>query len=227
MKYDKNKVTIILPAKNEGDGIRKVIKSLKKYCGEIIVVDGHSTDKTKTIAKEEGVRFFLDNKKGKGNAVRLGLAKAKNNIVIIFDADGSPNEKDIPKLVLPIVQNKADLVITSRRTGGSFDFTIDITGILRTMGSDFLTFLVNKRFQTRFSDILYCFRAVRKSIVQDLTLTANEFDIEQEMIINCIKKKYRIIEIPSRENARAWGKSKLQTIAGIKLLYLLLKKLYM
>jgi len=224
--YNKNKVTVIIPSKNEGDGIREVIKTVKLFCGEIIVIDGHSTDNTKKIAQDEKVTFFLDNKKGKGDAVRIGLEKAKNDIIVIFDADGSPNPHDIPDLIKPILQNKADFVIASRRKGGSFDFTMSLNGIIRTMGSDFLTYLVNKRLRTNLTDILYSFRAIRKSIVHDLALQANGFDIEQEMIVNAVKKGYSVMEIPSRENARAWGKSKLKTATGIFLLFLLLKQLY-
>jgi len=226
MKYNKNKISAVIPAKNEGEGIKKVIRSLRKYCSEIILIDGHSRDNTKDIALNEGAKFFLDNRKGRGEAVRLGIEKAEGEIIVIVDADGSPNYKDIPKLVNLISQKKADMVICSRRTGGSFDFAINADGILRTAGSDLLTYLVNKKFNTNFSDILYSFRAFKKSSVKDLMLTANEFDLEQEMIVKAIKKDRIIVEIPSREYARAWGKSKLRTIAGIKLLLSLILQLY-
>src|SRR6266581_2586870 len=146
MAYDKNKVSIIIPTKNEGQGIENVIRNVKTYCGEIIVIDGHSTDNTKDAVLRQGAKFFLDHKKGKGEALRLGLEKATGDVIVIFDGDGSPDEKDIPKLILPILQNKADLVITSRRKGGSFDVMISPAGIVRTMGSDFMGLLVNKRF---------------------------------------------------------------------------------
>ena len=227
MKYSAAKVTIVIPTKNEGKGLKKVIRAVKAYAKEIIIVDGHSTDDTREICKKTKVTYLLDNGKGKGEAIRIGATKAKTPIVIFMDADGSPDEKDIPKLIQPIIEKKADMVVSSRRTGGSYDFEITFGGILRTMGSDFLALLVNRKFGTNFSDILYCFRAIKTSVFRQLDSKANGFDFEQEVLIKAIRKKRKIIEIPSRERARAWGESKLKTISGIILLYDLLRELYL
>lgn len=224
--YKLSKVSIVVPAKDEGQGLEKILKSLKSYTNDLILVDGHSKDNTKSIAKKLKVKYILDNGLGRGDAVRLGIEAAKNNIVLFFDADGSHNAHDIPLFITPIANNKADLVIGSRRTGGSFDLNMSASGILRSGGSDFLAYLVNKRFGTNLSDILYSFRAVRKSIVTKLDLSANGFEIEQEMVVKCLKKGYKLLEIPSRENARAWGKAKLRTITGVKFILHLIKELY-
>ncbi len=220
------RISIIIPTKYEAAGLFRVIRSVKKYAHEIIVVDGHSNDGTKEIAKKEKVKFFLDHYKGKGDALRLGITKATGNVIIFFDADGSPEPKDIPKLVGTLITEKADMVITSRRTGGSYDFQITLDGIMRTMGSDFMAYLVNKRFNTNFSDVLYNFRAIKRDVAKKLHCTADGFAIEQEMLVKTLQKGYKVVEIPSRERARMWGKSKLHTFAGIHLLYLLIKQLY-
>lgn len=224
MKH-KAKISIIIPTKNEGEGLQKVIKSVQKFATEVIVVDGHSEDGTQGICKKLKVKYYLDHKLGKGDAVRVGIKKAKGDVLIIFDADGSPNPNDIPILVNTLIKNKADLVITSRRTGGSFDFNLNIEGILRTMGSDFMAYLVNKRFRTNFSDILYNFRAIKSSSVKKLKLRADGFDIEQEILVSALKHKMKVVEIPSREAKRKWGKSKLSTLSGINLLLKLIKQL--
>src|SRR4030042_4322265 len=221
----RSKISIIIPTKNEGEGLGKVINSVKKFCNEIIIVDGRSNDGTKEIAVKSRSRFFLDHGKGKGEAVRLGLTKAVGDIVIIFDSDGSPNPVDIPRLVKEI-ERGADMVITSRRTGGSFDFQITIDGIFRTFGSDFMAYLVNRKFNTNISDILYNFRAIRRNSIKKIHSTADGFDIEQEMLVKALQNKLKVVEIPSRENARGWGKSKLHTLNGISLLYKLVKLLY-
>lgn len=218
-------VSVIIPAKNEAKGLESVINCVKKYSNDVIVVDGHSNDGSRQIAKKCGARFFLDHFKGKGDAVRLGLKKTKSPIIIIFDSDGSPTAIDIPKLVKEI-EKGADMVITSRRTGGSFDFEITLNGIMRTFGSDFMAYLVNRKFGTNFSDVLYNLRAIRKDVADKLNISANGFDIEQEMLVLALKDNYKVVEIPSRENARKWGKSKLHTIMGISLLYKLVKILY-
>lgn len=216
------RVSIVIPAKNEGEGIQKIIRAVKPYSKDIIIVDGNSTDNTKEVSLKENVSFYLDNGKGRGAGVKLGIKKAKNNIVILVDADGSHDIKDIPLLVNTLIEKNADMVISSRRTGGSTDMKLNLDGLLRSVGSDILTMLLNKRFKTEFTDILYSFRVVRKDKFQKARLHANDFAIEQEMLIQFLKKKYKVIEIPSRESARAWGKSKLKTITGIKLLFKLL-----
>ncbi|MEK9178438.1 MAG: glycosyltransferase family 2 protein [Patescibacteria group bacterium] len=111
MSYKKSKASIVIACKNEGEGILRILSSIKKYSEDIIVVDGHSNDGTKEIVNKFGARFFLDNKKGRGDALKIGIKKAKNEIVVFFDADGSHEARDIPGLVGPILANKADLVI--------------------------------------------------------------------------------------------------------------------
>lgn len=226
MVYSKSKISIVVVAKNEADGLDKVLKSIKKYSDDIIVVDGHSNDGSKEIALKNKSRFYLDNKKGRGDAVKIGLKQAKNEIIVLFDADGSHNASDIPQLIKPIVNKKADIVIGSRRTGGSYDLNMNFAGILRSGGADFLAYMVNRRFNTNFSDILYSFRAVRKSAVKKLGLKADDFCIEQEMVVNALKKSIGVEEVPTRENARKWGQSKLKTITGVKFIFHLFYHLY-
>lgn len=225
--YSKSKVTAIILAKNEAEGLSKIIKEVKKYAGEIIVVDGHSTDNTKEIVDKNSVLYLLDDGKGRGAGVRLGVKKASNETVVLVDADGSHQISDIPLLVTPILNKKADLVISSRRTGGSSDMEMNFDGLLRSAGSDLLVMLTNHRFNTHLTDILYSFRAVHKSKFKSAKLTSNGFSIEQEMVVKFLRKKYKILEIPSREKARGWGESKLKTIGGIQLFLRLIYDLYL
>ncbi|HBB76907.1 MAG: hypothetical protein A3J18_02485 [Candidatus Levybacteria bacterium RIFCSPLOWO2_02_FULL_40_18] len=223
---DKTKVSIIIACKNEGEGIKKVLESVRKYSSDIIVVDGHSGDGTEEMVRGFGARFFLDNKKGRGDALKIGIKKAKKDVVLFFDADGSHDEKDIPNFVRPILEKRADLVIGSRRTGGSADIIVNLTGIVRSAGCDFLVAMVNHKFKTNLTDILYSFRAIRASTVKKIALHSDDFGIEQEMVVSCLKLGYVVKEIPSREKARGWGKSKLRTITGIKFIFSLVNQLY-
>lgn len=222
----KKRVTILIAAKNEGEGLKKIIRSVRRYADEIILVDGHSTDKTRDIAEAEQVRFFLDNKKGRGDAIKIGIREATGDIIVIFDADGSHEEKDISHLVRE-VEKGADLVLCSRRTGGSFDAPITISGMIRSFGADLMTYTLNKRFRTNFTDIIYSFRALNAQSAKRMNLLSDDFAIEQEMVVRACKMNYRIVEIPSREKARGWGESKLQTVAGINLYLKLLYQLYL
>jgi len=207
------KVTIVIPTKNEAKTIEKAIKTIKKYADELLIVDGHSTDKTREIALENNANVVLDQGKGKGSGIRTGIKHAKNNIIVFIDADLSHEPSDIPKLVKPIKENHADMVIASRRRGGSDDLEMNSfgNGFLRQVGNDLLTLIINKRWNVSLTDIENGFRAIRKDVALKLKLTANDFDIEQEMVQKCLKKGFRIKEIPSHEYARAAGKSKLST----------------
>ena len=227
MVYNKSKVSIIIACKNEGEGIKKILNSVKKYSNDIIVVDGHSNDGTLEKVKKFGASFYLDNKKGRGDALKIGIRQAKGDVLVFFDADGSHDEKDIPGLVNPILNGTADLVIGSRRTGGSFDVKVNLTGIIRAAGCDFLVSLVNHKYRTSLTDILYSFRAMRALTARKLNFKSNDFGIEQEMVVLCLKEGYKVKEIPSREKARGWGESKLHTITGIKFILSLIKSLYL
>lgn len=214
----RSSISIVVPAKNEGAGIGKILQLLKKYSNDIIVVDGHSQDNTETVTKKAGGRFYLDNGKGKGDAMKVGVLHAKHDAVIFFDADGSHDPKGIPEMAKLLLSKKADFVMGSRRTGGSFDISMSFTGIIRSAGCDFLVMLINKRFGTKLTDVLYSFRGVRKPVFTKLRLKENGFGIEQEMVMSCLKNGYKIKEIPSREYARGWGVSKLRTIEGFRFL---------
>lgn len=227
LSYNKKSVTAIIPAKNEGKGLEKIILEVKKYANEIIVVDGHSKDNTKKIVQKTRVKYALDNGKGRGDGVRVGIDLAKNEVIVLVDADGSHEISDIPALVIPLLRNQADMVIGSRRTGGSSDMQMNFDGLLRSAGSDLLVMLVNHRFHAHLTDILYSFRAIKKSKALAAGFSSNGFSIEQEMVISFLERKFRVIEIPSREKARAWGVSKLKTSGGIELFLRLIYDLYL
>ena len=226
LSYNKSHVTAIIPAKDEGEGLGKIISEVTKYAGEIIVVDGHSKDNTKNIVEKSKATYLLDNGIGRGDAVRLSVERSKNETIVLVDADGSHEISDIPRLVIPILKKEADLVISSRRTGGSSDMEMNFDGLLRSAGSDLLVMLTNSRFNTHLTDILYSFRAVNKTKFKKAKLSSNGFGIEQEMVIEFLRKRFRVIEIPSREKKRAWGKSKLKTLGGISLFFQLINQLY-
>lgn len=225
MKFDD--LSIVIPCKNEAQGIQRIINSVKKYSDDIVVVDGNSNDGTKELCETNDIKFINEisngNITGKGNAMKIGVAASKNEYVLFFDADGSHNPEDINFLYDTIKKTKADLVISSRRTGGSLDLNNSFFGLIRSWGCDFLAYIINKKYNTNLSDVLYSFRIIKKNIFLNLNLVENKFGIEQEMVQKSLKNKNHIVEIPSREFSRGWGKSKLRTISGIYFLLMLFK----
>lgn len=207
------KISLIISVKNEAKTISQVIKRSKKYVDEILVIDGHSKDESRQIANSLDTKVILDNGKGKGAAMRLGIKKAKGNILVFIDADGSHEPKDIPKLVKPIVEKKADLVTASRGKGGSDELHGNLEKTVRLIGSAIITLVINLRFKTDLTDSQNGFRAIKRKTVRSLNLQENIFTIEQEMIIKVLKKGYKIKEIASHEYKRKCGKSKIKLFA--------------
>jgi len=207
---NQDKTTVIIPAKNEAGTIESVIESVKKYADEVIVIDGHSDDNTSSIARKCGARVIPDNKKGKGAALRIAANEATNNNLVFIDGDNSHSAEDIPKIIAPIINDEADLVITSRYRGGSDDIFNNLDFFLRITGSHIITFLINLRWNTLFTDSQNGFRATKKSVFADLGLSENKTTVEQEMLMKALKKKYRVKEIASHENIRQTGQSKIK-----------------
>jgi len=219
------KVTAVIPAKNEEEGIEKIIKNVSRFVDEVLVVDGHSKDKTRQIAKECGAKVVLDGGKGKGDGVKTGIRKAKGDIIVFIDADGSHNPKDIPKLIKPIKNGEADLVVASRAKGGSDEVRLDLDGLFRQIGSEIAAILVNFRWRANLTDIQNGFRAIRKKTALALKLESDGFEIEEEMIMKCLKRGVRIMEVAGHEYQRKWGVSKLPTIQAWRFLLRLFKEL--
>ncbi len=128
-------VTVCIPARNEEQNIAAIIEGAQSFCEEVLVVDGHSSDRTVEIAARCGARVVKDNKKGKGDAIRVGAAAAKYPIVVFMDADGSHDPADIPALVKDIQDGKADLTIGSRGKGGSDELHGDVLKLIRNIST--------------------------------------------------------------------------------------------
>lgn len=204
-------VSLVIPAKNEEGGIAQLVEMSRHLVNEVIIIDGHSTDKTVDLAIKSGAKVFLDNKKGKGDAYKVGIRKATGDIIVFMDADGSHDPNQIPGLIAPLLNDEADFVIGSRHKGGSDEWKGDLDNYVRNIGCDFLTLVINYRWKANLTECLNGFRALKRDAALKLDLKADDFDIEQHMIVQCLRKGYRVTEIPAHEYDRKWGVSKLPT----------------
>jgi len=205
-----HKISVVIPTLNEEVSVGHIIEGSKQYTDELIVIDGHSKDRTREIAENLGVKVVLDNKKGKGEALRHSLSHVTGDIIVFIDADGSHNPDDIPRLIQPIIDGKADHVSGSRLIGGSSELHGGFDECFRLMGSSFITACINWKFNVKLSESQNGFRAIRTEVMKQLDLRENITTIEQEMIIKTLKKGFRLAEVPTHENKRLAGYSKIR-----------------
>jgi dolichol-phosphate hexosyltransferase len=203
-----DRVTIVVPTRDEEGGIAQIISAVGPYADEVLVVDGHSRDRTREIATSLGARVILDRGRGKGDALRLALDEAAGDILVFIDADGSHDAHDIPALVAPIKEGRADMVVGSRGKGGSDELHGTFEQFIRYIGSQLIMLAINYRWNVRLTDSQNGFRAVRRDVGRKLGLKSNLTTIEQEMLMKALKQGFRVTEIPSHEYERKWGTSK-------------------
>jgi len=209
-KEELEQITVVVPTKNEAGSLGEVLEGVLELGYRVLVVDGHSKDKTHAVCKKAGVKFILDHKKGKGDGIRTAINYLPNEGVAVFmDADGSHNPDDIRKLVRPILDKKADLVIGSRMLGGSDELYGKFYDALKMFGSEIITLSINWRFKAELTDCQNGFRAFDLSFAKKLRLEENIHTIEQEEVIKTLHLKGRIVEVPAHEYPRLKGKSKI------------------
>jgi len=202
------KVSVVIPTLNEEKNLPKVLKEIKNRVDEIIVVDGHSKDKTVKVAKRFGVKVIYDDV-GKGSALRRGMKTANGDIVITMDADYSHRSSEIG-LLIEGIKSGFDICMGSRfiQGGGTEDMPWH-----RKLGNKFFVLLVNSIWNMNYSDLCYGYRSFRKDCIHKLNLKSDGFGIETEIAIKAAKKKLRVLEIPSYEKNRASGEGKLRTFS--------------
>ncbi|MCD6381354.1 MAG: glycosyltransferase family 2 protein [Candidatus Aenigmarchaeota archaeon] len=225
---EKEKISIVIPTLNEEKNLKIVLPQLVKFMNdrgfryEIIIVDGYSEDKTVDVTKKFGAVILFDNK-GKGSAIRKGLKWAKGDIIVTMDADCSHSINEIG-LLIEGIRTGYDICMGSRfiQGGGTNDMPL-----IRKIGNKFFVFLVNFFWGMRYSDLCYGYRSFRRSVVRRIDLRRDGFGIETEISIQAAKKHLKVLEVPSFEKARKYGKGKLRSIRdGFNILKTILMELF-
>ncbi len=204
-------VSVVIPTLNEerniGPLLRQVRPMLKDYTHEIIVVDGHSEDRTVMIAKSMGAKIVYDDL-GKGSALTKGIRTAKGKIIVAMDADLSNRAREL-KLLIAGIETGYDICMGSRfLTGGGSD---DMP-LIRKIGNGFFVWIVNRLYGSRYTDLCYGYRSFARNVPQRLDLEEKGFGIEAEISIKAMKKRMKVLEVPSYEKKRKSGIAKLLTL---------------
>jgi glycosyltransferase involved in cell wall biosynthesis len=199
-----------MPALNEAENLRHVLPRIPSDVDEVILVDGYSVDDTVPIAigLMPNIRIVYQEGKGKGAALRTGIAAATGDILVMLDADGSTDPAEIPSFVGALLSG-ADLVKGSRflQGGGTLDMPP-----LRQIGNWAFVVLANTLFGTRFSDITYGYRAAWSRCAGALALEIDGWENESVGNIRAARHGLRVAEVPSVEHRRVAGEAKLQTL---------------
>lgn len=209
-------VSVVIPAKNEARNLEHVFGTIPEWVDEIVLVDGHSEDDTVAVAQKlhPAVRIVHQQGRGKGDALQAGFAAAKGEIIVMMDADGSTDGKEIPRFVAALTTG-ADFAKGSRfASGGGSD---DIT-FYRQLGNKVLSGLVNRLWGTRYTDLCYGYNAFWAKHLPKLDLDCAGFEVETVMNVHAAKAKLAIQEIPSHEHSRLHGESNLHVVRdGIRI----------
>ena len=217
------RVSVVIPAMNEAQNLPHVLGDLIEGISEVVLVDGHSTDDTVTVARETypTVTIVGQTGRGKGDALAIGFAKATGDVIVALDADGSMDPDEIPRFVEHLCAG-ADLVKGSRfLPGGGSD---DLTPI-RRLGNAFLCGLFNVIFGASHSDLCYGYFAFWADCRGALRPDCSGFEVETMIAIRAAQAKLRVIEVPSFERPRRYGASNLHPVRdGLRILRVILRE---
>jgi glycosyltransferase involved in cell wall biosynthesis len=215
-------LSIVIPVFNEEQTVGNIIKRVKavmaklgcKY--EIIVVDDYSGDQSLKISKKAGARVYqLKAHMGKGYALRAGLAKAKGEIVVTIDSDGSHRPEELPLLLAPVLKNQADLVIGSRYLSQK----PVVARRLNAFGVRLFNFLIRLFTRTAVSDSQSGYRVMKSAVLAGMHLKSGEYEIESEMLVKTARLGFRVVEVPITFVQRTYGRSRLDPLVdGFKIL---------
>jgi glycosyltransferase involved in cell wall biosynthesis len=202
--------SIVIPTLNEAKNLRFVLPYIPAWIHEIIIVDGHSTDDTISVARSicPSVRVVEESRRGKGAALRAGFEAAQGEVIIMIDADGSMNPQEI-NLYIGALLSGADYVKGSRflQGGGSSDLTF-----IRRLGNWGLTSFVRILFGGSYTDLCYGYNAFWRRTLAAMELESDGFEIETLMNIRALRAGFKIAEVPSYESDRVHGLSNLRAI---------------
>ncbi len=219
------KIAVLIPCYNEELTIEKVIKDFKRELpdADIYVYDNNSKDKTAQIAKDSGAIVIHEYKQGKGNVIRSMFRDVDADIYIMVDGDDTYPAEEVHKLIEPIANGQADMAIGDRITNGTYKK--ENKRYFHEFGNNLVKKSINLAFKSDLKDIMTGYRVFNKLFVKTMPVLSPKFEIETEMSLHALDKRFIIKEIPIVYRDRPEGSiSKLNTFSdGINVLKTIVK----
>jgi glycosyltransferase involved in cell wall biosynthesis len=205
-------LSVIVPAYDEAGTIEAVAQRLREVPLriEIVAVDDASTDGTGAILDRLAAERLIDRvihhptNRGKGAALRSGIAAASGDVVVVQDADLEYDPGDLPALLAPIQSGRADAVYGSRFQGGPRR----VLFFWHSVGNHFLTLLSNMFTNLNLTDMETCYKLVRADLLKRLPLTSDRFGFEVELTARLSQAEARIWELPITYSGRTYAEGK-------------------
>lgn len=213
-------IAILIPCYNEEQTIGKVIDDFKKELpdAKVYVYDNNSKDKTAEIAALHGAIVEKEPRQGKGNVVRSMFLNIDADYYVMVDGDDTYPAEFVHNLLKPLINKEADMVIGDRLSNGSY-FN-ENKRPLHDFGNNLVKNIINKLYKSRINDIMTGYRAFNKFFVKSFPAMSPGFEIETELTIHTLDKRFLVKEIAIDYRDRPEGSySKLSTIKdGYKVL---------
>ena len=210
------KLNVIIPCYNEKNTIEIIIDkvlnvNIEPHKKKIIVIDDHSNDGSRDILKKYENKndmeiLYHEKNYGKGKAIRSGLAKVEEGLILIQDADLEYNPRDYNKLLKPFEEAKADVVYGSRFLGGQEYSRIHY--FWHFIANKILTFFCNFFTNLNMTDMETGYKVFKKENIDKIELLEDSFGIEPELTIKLAKQKLRFFEVPISYNGRSYDEGK-------------------
>jgi glycosyltransferase involved in cell wall biosynthesis len=222
-------LSVVIPCYNELSTIEKIVDAVKKHTpieSEIIIIDDCSTDGTRDFLKNKpsdwvGQILYHDVNQGKGAALRTGIKAAKNDIVLIQDADLEYDPKEYPKLLEPILEGHADVVYGSRFAGGE---SHRVVYYWHMVANQLLTLMSNMFTNINLTDMETCYKVFRRELIQKITIEENRFGFEPEITAKIVKHKARVYEVGISYYGRTYEEGKkIGWRDGVRAVYAIVK----
>lgn len=220
-------VSVLIPTLNEEENLPLVLPYLPMdWIDEVLLIDGCSTDNTVAVARKlmPSIKVVLETRPGKGAALRTGYQSSSGDIILVMDADGSHDPREIPRFVTTLMEG-SDFVKGSRFAAGGG--TTDMPR-LRQFGNRVFVFLVNLLFNVHFTDLCYGYHAFWNYCLDVLNLEdVDGFEVDTASYVRALRWRLRITEVPSFEGYRFRGVGKLRTFPdGFRVLKTIIRETF-